>query len=182
DPDVIMVGEIRDKETADIAIKASLTGHLVLSTLHTNDAPSAITRLQDMGLESYLISSSLVLVMAQRLLRKICEKCKEEVEISMDIIDKAGIDTSLFNRNVFYKGKGCPYCNNTGYKGREGIYEIMYVSPLMREMIVQRKSIDELRELAKKDGMITLRDAAIDKFKNGLTTLDEVVRVTKEIE
>lgn len=180
DPDVIMVGEVRDKETADIAIRASLTGHLVLSTLHTNDAPSAITRLQDMGVEPYLIASSLVLVMAQRLVRRICEKCKEKIKISKDILKKVGLDPSIFNETVFYKGKGCSRCSNTGYKGREGVFEVMSVSPAIREMIVEGKSLDMIRDTARKEGMFTLREAAIEKLKAGLTTLDEVVQLTRE--
>ncbi len=180
DPDVIMVGEVRDKETADIAIRASLTGHLVLSTLHTNDAPSAVTRLHDMGVEPYLISSSLVLVMAQRLVRKICEKCKEEFEIPKEILMKAGLDPSDLDGVTFYKGKGCPYCSNTGYKGRKGVFEVMYVSPEIRNMIVKGEALDTIREKAREDGMFTLREAAVGKFKEGVTTLEEVVRITKE--
>lgn len=180
DPDVIMVGEIRDEETADIAIRASLTGHLVLSTLHTNDAPSAITRLQDIGVEPYLIASSLTLVMAQRLVRKICEKCKEEVKVSEDILKKAGLDPSVFNETVFYKGKGCPRCNNTGYKGREGIFEVLSVSSTIRKMITEGKPLDMIRNAAKKEGLLTLREVAIEKLKAGLTTLDEVIQLTKE--
>jgi type IV pilus assembly protein PilB len=180
DPDVIMVGEIRDKETADIAIRASLTGHLVLSTLHTNDAPSAVTRLRDMGVEPYLIASSLVLVMAQRLVRRICEKCKEEVKISKDVLEKVGLDPSSFDGTVFYKGKGCPHCNNTGYKGREGVFEVMSVSSNIREMIVDGKPLDMIRNASKKEGMLTLREAAVEKLKAGETTLDEVVQLTRE--
>lgn len=180
DPDVIMVGEIRDKETADIAIRASLTGHLVLSTLHTNDAPSAVTRLHDMGVEPYLIASSLVLVMAQRLVRRICEKCKEEVKISKDALRKVGLDPSDFDGTVFYKGKGCSHCNNTGYRGREGIFEVMPVSSAIREMIVEGKPLDTIRNTAEKEGMLTLRDSAVEKLRAGLTTLDEVIQLTKE--
>lgn len=180
DPDVIMVGEVRDKETADIAIRASLTGHLVLSTLHTNDAPSAITRLQDMGIESYLIASSLALVMAQRLVRRICKKCKEETKISKDTLKNVGLDPSIFDSTVFYKGKGCSLCNNTGYKGREGIFEVMSVSTAIREMIVMGKPLNIIRDTAKKEGMLTLREAVIEKLKAGLTTLDEVVQLTRE--
>jgi type IV pilus assembly protein PilB len=180
DPDVIMVGEIRDKETADIAIRASLTGHLVLSTLHTNDAPSAITRLEDMGVEPYLVASSLVLVMAQRLVRRVCKKCKEEVEISQATIKKLGLNPSILDGTVFYKGKGCSHCNDSGYKGREGIFEVMPVSPTIREMIVERKPLDMIRNVAKKEGMLTLRDAAIEKLKAGITTLDEVIQLTKQ--
>jgi len=179
DPDVIMVGEIRDKETADIAIRASLTGHLVLSTLHTNDAPSAITRLEDMDVEPYLIASSLELVVAQRLIRRICEKCKEKVEISKDALKGTGLDPSTFDKTTFYKGKGCSYCNNTGYKGREGIFEVLSVSPTIREMVIDNKPLDIIRDTAKKEGMLTLGESAIEKLKMGVTTIDEVIQLIR---
>ena len=179
DPDVIMVGEIRDKETADIAIRASLTGHLVLSTLHTNDAPSAITRLEDMDVEPYLIASSLELVVAQRLIRRICEKCKEKIEITKDVLKGTGLDPSTFDKTTFYKGKGCSYCNDTGYKGREGIFEVLSVSPTIREMVIDNKPLDIIRDTAKKEGMLTLGESAIEKLKMGVTTIDEVIQLIR---
>ncbi|MFH1612631.1 MAG: type IV-A pilus assembly ATPase PilB [bacterium] len=176
DPDIIMVGEIRDYETAEISIKAALTGHLVFSTLHTNDAPSAINRLLNMGIEPFLISSSLLMSLAQRLVRKVCQKCKTEVEITQK------------TRNIFeqenekveylYKGKGCEACNNTGYKGRIAIYEIMPLNDAIRELILKRASSGEVKKKAVESGMTALRKSAILKCKQGLTTIEEVVRVT----
>lgn len=180
DPDIIMVGEIRDHETASIAIKAALTGHLVLSTLHTNDAPSAITRLIDMGIEPYLVASSLNLVVAQRLLRKICSNCKVSTEVHPEALREIGLDPEKVKDWTFYKGKGCSECNGTGYRGRIGIYEVLTITPEIREIILNKSPLNEIREKAIEQGMITLREAAILKMKRGLTTIDEVIRVTAE--
>jgi type IV pilus assembly protein PilB len=180
DPDIILVGEIRDAETATIAIRAALTGHLVLSTLHTNDAPSAVSRLIDMGIEPFLVAASLNLVVAQRLMRKICSHCKEPAEIDEVILARIGMTKKDIEGKKVYRGKGCQRCNNTGYSGRIGIYEVMPVSPEIREMILRGVPIHEIREKAIEEGMITLRDAALRKFLRGLTTIDEVIRVTAE--
>uniref|UniRef100_A0A7C4YHP5 Type IV-A pilus assembly ATPase PilB n=1 Tax=candidate division WOR-3 bacterium TaxID=2052148 RepID=A0A7C4YHP5_UNCW3 len=174
DPDIIMVGEIRDKETAEIAIRAALTGHLVLSTLHTNDTASSIARLIDMGIPSYLISSSLILVEAQRLVRKICNKCKKPYKPTEDELLFFGIK----EENVFYKGEGCLECNNTGYKGRIGIFEVLPITPTIRRMIVENKTSDEIFEAAKKEGMKSLREDGLEKVLKGITTTEEVIRVT----
>jgi type IV pilus assembly protein PilB len=181
-PDVVMVGEIRDSETADIAIKASLTGQLVLSTLHTNDAPSAVTRLVDMGIEPFLISSSVIMTMAQRLCRKICPNCKEEHKIPQSVLEGiAGNMKELMDKkNVFYKGKGCEKCNKTGYHGRMAVLELFNVDDAMRELILKRTSSDHIKRYAISKGMKTLRDDALKKFKMGITTLEEVIRVTSE--
>jgi type IV pilus assembly protein PilB len=179
-PDVVMVGEIRDFETADIAIKASLTGQLILSTLHTNDASGAITRLVDMGVEPFLVASSLALSSAQRLMRKICSGCKEEVEIPDGVLNKFGIDGKK-SKNVFYRGKGCHRCNKTGYYGRIGILEALAINDKIRDMIMRKVSSDEIKSYAIKElGMRTLRDNAVENFTVGATTLEEVLRVTSE--
>ncbi|RMG72570.1 MAG: type II secretion system protein GspE [Nitrospirae bacterium] len=174
DPDVIMVGEIRDLETASIAIHAALTGHLLFSTLHTNDAPSAITRLVDMGVEHYLVSSTLIGVMAQRLVRRICPHCKVQYKISDDIKKEFGFDT-----DHLYHGEGCQHCSNTGYRGRIAIFELLIIGDEIREMITEKASSRELRERAIATGMRTLREDGLLKVKRGITTLDEVLRVTQ---
>lgn len=178
DPDIIMVGEIRDKETSEIAIRAALTGHLVLSTVHTNDAPSTINRLVDMGTEPYMLSTSLVCVCSQRLIRKICPNCKTPVAVSSEALEDAGIDPERFSRITFYEGTGCPQCNNTGYKGRVGIYEVMTVDEEMRNLIENDANSIELEKTALAAGMINLREAALRKLERGLTTFQEVVRET----
>ncbi len=175
DPDIIMVGEIRDIETAEISIRAALTGHLVLSTLHTNDAPSAVGRLIDMGVEPYLVSSSVVMVVAQRLVRLICENCKEKTKPNPEILKELGVDP---DNSTFYKGKGCKKCNYTGYRGRIAIYEIMEVTPTIRELAVKKSPSEVIRKAALEEGMITLRESGIRKVKKGLTTLEEVLRTT----
>jgi len=182
DPDIIMVGEIRDSETASIAVKAALTGHLVLSTLHTNDAPSTIARLVDMGIPPYLIADSLILVMAQRLVRKLCPQCKRPIKPSPEKLRLVGIDEAFIAGNTVYgEGEGpCDVCNGARYKGREGIYEVMLVTSEIKEYILEGKPIHEIRELARQQGMLTLREAAILKFKKGITSLEEVIRVTME--
>lgn len=180
-PDVIMVGEIRDHETADIAIKASLTGELLFSTLHTNDAAGAITRLVDMGVEPFLAASSLVIVVAQRLARKICPDCKELYDVHREVLDKiAGSNKKNMEGKKFYKGKGCKHCNNTGYYGRTAVSEALTMDENIRKMILENIPAGELKEYARSSGMKTLREDALDKFANGETTLEEVLRVTGE--
>jgi len=176
DPDIIMIGEIRDKETAEIAVRAAITGHLVLSTIHTNDAASAVTRLVDMGIENYLISSSLVGVIAQRLVRRICPHCKEEYIPDETEINALGINDI---QNIkLYKGKGCSYCGNKGYMGRTGIYEILVIDKELRNSILKTSSSDELKDLAVKKGLVTLKESCKQKVLMGETTFEEYLRVT----
>ncbi|MDP1853596.1 MAG: GspE/PulE family protein [Candidatus Omnitrophota bacterium] len=178
-PDVIMVGEIRDSETADIAVKASLTGQLIFSTLHTNDATGAISRLVDMGIEPFLVASSLVMACAQRLMRAICPQCKEPADIPKEFLEKIGIKVTP--NKVFYRGRGCDHCNNTGYFGRMGILEVLFVDDNIRDMIINKAMVDDIKNYAvAKCGMVTLRDDAYSKFAEGLTTIEEVIRVTTE--
>lgn len=179
DPDIILVGEIRDKETAQIAMEAALTGHLVFSTLHTNDSFSAPTRLIDMGIEPYLISSSLIGVTAQRLVRKICNECKEEYKPSEFLLRQVGIENY---DGVFYRGKGCLACNNSGYKGRIAVQEILKIDDNIREMILNRNPSNEIKDYAIKNGNISLLQDAIDKAKNGITSIEEVIRVISTVE
>ncbi|MGC8925739.1 MAG: type IV-A pilus assembly ATPase PilB [Calditerrivibrio sp.] len=178
DPDIIMVGEIRDYETAEIAIKAALTGHLVLSTLHTNDAPSTINRLLNMGIEPFLVASSTVVILAQRLARKICPKCAEKVKIPAEALLSVGFRKDELDSFVPMKGKGCDACGGTGYKGRLALYEVMTVSEGIRELILRGANANELKKAAVEEGMITLRRSGLEKIKKGITTLEEVVRVT----
>ena len=178
DPDVVMVGEIRDLETAEIAIHAALTGHLVLSTLHTNDAPGAITRLQDMGVEPYLIASVLSGVLAQRLVRRICQNCR--VADAPDPGDLLAIGVTDGHGVDLFRGEGCDACRKTGYKGRVGIYELFIISEEVRSLILRKASSGEIRRLAVERGMVTLREDAWDKARAGLTTVDEILRVTQE--
>lgn len=181
DPDIIMIGEIRDKETADMAVRAAITGHLVLSTIHTNDAPSAVTRLSDMGVENFLISSSLVGVISQRLIRKVCPYCKEEYKPTEDELKTLDIEEQ--DDVKLYKGKGCPVCNNKGYYGRSGIYEIMIVTNELKRMIVKKDvSSDEIKAVATKDGMKTLKEACRERVLNGITTVEEFLRVTYSLD
>lgn len=175
-PDVIMIGEIRDSETADIAIKAALTGQIVLSTLHTNDAISSITRLIDMGVEPFLVASSVIMLCAQRLARKVCMKCRKPVDIPDDFLKKIGF-TGKAN---FYSAVGCKYCNNTGFYGRVAILEAVMINDEIREMIIEKKPIDMIRKFAQAQGMNTLRDDAFLKVKEEVTTLDEAIRITTE--
>ena len=178
DPDRILVGEIRDTETAEIAVQASLTGHMVFSTLHTNDAPSTITRLRDMGVPPFLITATVEAILAQRLVRKICTLCKEEIIPSADLLaDLEMTSDQLAGRKIF-RGKGCDKCNRTGYKGRLGIYELMLMNDEMRDMIIRNCSTEELRNTARKFGMVTLRDAGMESVFAGLTTAEEVIRET----
>lgn len=180
DPDVIMVGEIRDFETAEIAIKAALTGHLVLSTLHTNDAPSTITRLINMGIEPLMVSSSVIIVVAQRLARKICQNCREEQNVSETILLKIGVPPDKIQNAKSYIGLGCSECNNTGYKGRIALYEIMSVKEELKELILQGASSVDIKKEAVRLGMATLRQSGIQKVLDGVTSIDEVLRVTFE--
>ena len=177
DPDIMMVGEVRDLETAEITIRVALTGHLVFSTLHTNDASSAVTRLLDMGIEPYLVSSSIEAIVAQRLVRLICEKCKREVNLDPKLLKELKISSR--QKKIFYGGKGCPACKFTGFKGRTAIYEILAMSENIRNMVLKRASADEIREQAIKDGMRTLFDGGMAKVAKGLTTIGEVLRVTE---
>jgi type IV pilus assembly protein PilB len=178
DPDVILVGEMRDTETAQIAIRAALTGHLVFSTLHTNDAPSTITRLLDMGIVPFLVSSSLLMVVAQRLCRRICLECREEAELPLSVMLDAGFTPEQAEDVKTYRGTGCSSCANTGYRGRTAIHEILEISPEMQQAIVEQRPATDLREIAMKQGMRTLRDAGLRKVALGVTTVDEVLRVT----
>jgi type IV pilus assembly protein PilB len=177
-PDIILVGEIRDFETAEIAVKAALTGHLVLSTLHTNDAPSSISRLLNMGIEPFLVSSSVILIAAQRLNRKICTDCKEEEKIPIPALISLGFSEEEAKTVKCYKGKGCPACNGSGYRGRLALYEIMPVGPEIKEMILEGASADELKKTAVRLGMKTLRMSGLTKVKEGSTSIEEVMRVT----
>ncbi|RLA99831.1 MAG: type II secretion system protein GspE, partial [Deltaproteobacteria bacterium] len=178
DPDIIMVGEIRDFETAEIAIKAALTGHLVLSTIHTNDAPSTINRLLNMGIEPFLVASSVNLIVAQRLARKICPKCKVEDDIPKETLIQMGMDSDEASRTVCYRGKGCPDCGNTGYKGRIALYEVMPVDDSIKELILMGASASEIKKEAIKCGMKTLRQSGLTKISEGVTTVSEVMRTT----
>ncbi len=178
DPNIILVGEIRDFETAEIAIKAALTGHLVLSTLHTNDAPSTISRLMNMGIEPFLVATSVNLIQAQRLIRRVCKDCKREHPTPPEALIEVGFSAEESKTLKTYKGKGCSTCNNTGYKGRIGLYEVMEVNDEIRELILIGASSLELRKKAIEDGMITLRESGLHKIRAGLTTLEEVVRET----
>ncbi len=178
-PDVILVGEIRDYETAEIAIRAALTGHLVFSTLHTNDAPSAVNRLIDLGVNPYLISSSIQAIMAQRLVRAICENCKVEYEPEMEYVERVGFPRDEVEETTFYQGEGCEECNMTGYTGRSAVFEMMVSNEEIKDMILEGCTTDELRQAAIKNGMRTLRQDGFIKVKTGQTTLMEVARVTQ---
>jgi type IV pilus assembly protein PilB len=178
DPNIILVGEIRDFETAEIAVKAALTGHLVLSTLHTNDAPSTINRLMNMGIEPFLVASSLNLVCAQRLVRRICSHCKVAEPVAPQALEQIGFSADDARAVTPYKGKGCEKCNNTGYKGRVGLYEVMEITNELRELILVGASALELRRKAIEEGMITLRGSGLQKVKGGVTSIEEVLRET----
>jgi len=179
DPDVIMVGEIRDKETAEIAIQAALTGHLVFSTLHTNDAPGAITRLLDMGVPPFLITSTLSASLAQRLLRTICPDCKEPYKPTEKELSQVGLTQAKAKGKKFYKGKGCKKCKDSGYRGRVGIFEFFVLDDEINSLILQKKSAQVIKELAIKKGMLSLRDDGLDKIYQGLTTIEELVNQTQ---
>ncbi|MBU0519181.1 Flp pilus assembly complex ATPase component TadA [bacterium] len=178
DPDKMLIGEIRDEETADIAVKFSLTGHLVFTTLHANDAPSTITRLIDIGVPSFLVGSSLNLVMAQRLVRRICTKCKEEYEPDPEDLEILGLDNERGQAMKFYRGKGCMHCRNTGFHGRIGIFEMMEMTQPLRRLVFDNANQEDIRELALQQGMLSLREAGILKIQQGITTTSEVLRST----
>lgn len=177
DPDIIMVGEIRDRETAEVAIQAALTGHLVFSTLHTNDAPSALTRLIDMKVEPFLISSSVIGILAQRLVRIICDKCKQKYKPDKSVLKDLGITKPEVE---FYRGNGCNKCKNTGYTGRTGIFELFSLDEDIREMVNSKASADQIRERLARKGVRTLKDDGVEKILSGITTPQEVLRVAKE--
>ncbi|MFM7316452.1 MAG: GspE/PulE family protein [bacterium] len=178
DPDIILVGETRDLETAEISIQASLTGHTVFTTLHTNDAPSAVTRLRDMGLPTFLITATVEGVLAQRLVRRICSNCKEQYMPPEEKLNEIGLTTATAGGLAFYRGKGCETCKNTGYKGRMGIYELLIVTDELREMIVKESSLDEFRAACRRSGMRTLRETGMLNVHDGRTTIDEIIRET----
>ena len=178
DPDVILVGEIRDLETAQIAVQASLTGHLVFSTLHTNDAPSTVTRMKDMGVPTFLITATVEAILAQRLVRRICSQCRELTTPSDEVLADLGLNREDLTDKKFFRGRGCDVCNNTGYKGRVGLFELLIMNDDMRDMIMQNASIDDLRKAAQGYGMVSLRDAGMAFVHQGVTTIDEVVRET----
>lgn len=178
DPDIILVGEIRDFETAEIAIKAALTGHLVLSTLHTNDAPSTLTRLLNMGVDGFLVASSVNVIVAQRLVRKICPFCRRQIDPDRDMLARLGMSPGDMAEATFYEPVGCSECNDSGYKGRIGVYEVLEMTPEMQEFVLEGKTVLEIRELAIRQGMITLRESALNKLRCGITSIQEVMRVT----
>ncbi|MBZ0182993.1 MAG: GspE/PulE family protein, partial [Melioribacteraceae bacterium] len=184
DPDIVLVGEMRDKETAETAIKLANTGHLTFSTLHTNDAPSAVARLYKMGIEPFLIAYAINIIVAQRLIRKLCDKCKKRVvQIDPKVAESAGINLEEWSQYEIYDAVGCEYCNKTGYKGRMAIHEALYFTKEIREMVVKSgNEVDEdaIRRQSKKDGTLTLRDSGLEKVRLGLTSLQEVVAATTE--
>jgi type IV pilus assembly protein PilB len=179
DPNIILVGEIRDYETAEIAVKAALTGHLVLSTLHTNDAPSTISRLVNMGIEPFLVGTAVNLIQAQRLIRRICSNCKEELkDVPAQTLVEVGFTPEQVGSFKLYKGRGCGVCNGTGYKGRVGLYEVMEISDGIRDLIMVGATSVEIRKKALEEGMLTLRMSGLEKIKQGITTIEEVLRET----
>ena len=178
DPDIILVGEIRDRETAEIAVQASLTGHLVFSTLHTNDAPSTVTRLRDMGIPSFLITATVQAILAQRLVRTICKECREMFTPAVEQLYELDLTPEMVAGRSFYRGRGCVTCNNTGYKGRTAIHEFMIITDELRDLINHGVSVGEMRDAAARSGMLTLREAGMQKIHAGLTTIEEVVRET----
>ncbi len=178
DPNIVMVGEIRDLETGGIAVKASLTGHLVLSTLHTNDAASTITRMIDMGIEPFNVSAGVNLITAQRLVRRICGRCKAETTYPDEVLRAASIPEDTLAELTFHKGEGCDACGGSGYAGRQGLYEVMRMSRTLRRMVLQGVSADDMKTQAIEDGMLTLRDDGLLKVKRGITTLEEVLKET----
>ena len=180
DPDTILVGEVRDLETAEIAIQAALTGHLVFSTLHTNSAAATVTRLKDMGIQAFMICATVEAILAQRLVRRICTKCREETKVSSSLLFDLGMDRESVKGKKFFKGTGCDNCNNTGYKGRIAMFELMLMNDAIRELVMSNASTDDIRDKAQSDGMITLREFGMALVMDGITTLDEVVRETVE--
>ncbi len=180
DPDVVMVGEIRDAETATIAVEAALTGHMVLSTLHTNDAAGAIARLTDMGIEPFMLSSSVLLTQAQRLYRKLCPVCKKEIDIPLEVLRKNRVDPSVLDGTQFYQKTGCPKCNGIGYKGRGAVMEILLVNETIRRTILTNPEADAIAKIAIENGMRTLREAGLQQIREGMTSIEEILRVTSE--
>jgi len=178
DPNIVMVGEIRDYDTASIAVKAALTGHLVLSTLHTNDAPSTIGRLIDMGVEPFLVSSSVNLVLAQRLVRRVCNSCRRSIELKPEVLRELQLAPQELANAKLSDGAGCVDCNNTGYRGRQGVYEVMPLTPRLRDLVLERAPASEVKQGAIEDGMLTLRRDALEKLKRGITTAEEVLKET----
>ena len=178
-PNILLVGEIRDQETAETAIQASLTGHLVFSTLHTNDAPSAVTRLVDIGIQPFLVASSVMGIMAQRLVRKICPKCRQRIEPPAHILQSLGLRPELAKKANFMKGKGCSNCNKSGYRGRMGIYELMTMTNQIRELTFKGESTQVIRKMARKQGMRTLFEDGMIKAMKGQTSIEEVMRITQ---
>jgi type IV pilus assembly protein PilB len=178
DPNIIMVGEIRDFETAEIAVKAALTGHLVLSTLHTNDAPSTVSRLLNMGVEPFLVTASVNLILAQRLARKICSECKQPIETNTKALIDLGVKPDIAQKLQMFKGQGCRTCSNTGYKGRIAIYEVMPFTEPLKELVLQGASTAEVKAEAIRGGMKSLRMSGIEKLIAGITTVEEVLRVS----
>ena len=178
DPNIIMVGEIRDIDTASIATKAALTGHLVLSTLHTNDAPSAIGRLIDMGIEPFLVASSVNLVLAQRLVRKVCAACRRPLELSDEVLGELQMERADLEGATLVEGVGCIECNGAGYRGRAGVYEVMTITPTLRDLVLQRASAIEIKRAAVEGGMLTLRRDALMKLRRGVTSVEEVLKET----
>jgi type IV pilus assembly protein PilB len=181
DPDIIMVGEIRDQETAEISIHAALTGHLVLSTLHTNTAAGAIPRFLDMGVEEFLLASTVNVIIAQRLVRKVCNTCITKYSPKQDLLKRLSKEFDVdFKNQKFYKGKGCEECGNKGYSGRIGIYEVLSVTDSVRDLISQKATSDEIQRKAIAEGMITMLQDGLDKVSSGSTTIEEVLRVVRE--
>jgi type IV pilus assembly protein PilB len=180
DPNIVMIGEIRDLETGGIAIKAALTGHLVLSTLHTNDAPSTIVRMIDMGIEAFNVASAVNLVVAQRLVRRICSKCKATVTYTDEELHALDPDLEAMRKLQFFRGTGCENCSGSGYRGRAGLYEVMAMTPALRRLILVGGSTAELRDLAVSEGMLTLRMDGMKKLERGVTTLEEIVKETAQ--
>jgi general secretion pathway protein E len=180
DPDVILVGEIRDLETAEIAIQSALTGHLVFSTLHTNDSASAVTRLIDMGIEPFLVTSSIISILAQRLVRVICKDCKEAYTPDQESLQNIGLTPEMLEGNQIYRGRGCPSCLNTGYMGRTGIFELMGLDDTVKNMILKTSDANAIKHKALEQGMITLRQAGAQKVLEGVTSIEEVFRVTQQ--
>ena len=176
DPNIVLVGEIRDFETAEIAIKAALTGHLVLSTLHTNDAPSTVSRMVNMGIEPFLVATSVNLIQAQRLIRRVCSNCKEAQEIPVEALVETGFSEDEAGELTMYKGAGCDTCNGTGYKGRVGLFEVMEMNDELRELVIIGASSIEIRKKAIELGMVTLRESGLCKLREGITTIEEVVK------
>ena len=178
DPDRILVGEIRDVETAEIAVQASLTGHMVFSTLHTNDAPATVTRLRDMGVPPFLITATVEAILAQRLVRRICTNCREEVVPGADVLADLELSSDQIVGKKFYRGRGCERCNRSGYKGRKGLFELLVMNDELRDMVMRNASTEDLREAARRAGMVTLRDSGMESIFNGETTAEEVIRET----